>query len=131
MIQHVDQRVNARLKRLQPGIFTFVSAHANFIQKVAAGPGDNGNIERFNERVNRRGAAGGLFSLCAERAGDWPRQSLELYPRTDNGSANMAAVKPMSLNLIRNSNHKASIKAPRKTLAWNDQYLKKAINGKS
>ena len=51
--------------------------------------------------------------------------------RTDNGPANRAAVKPMSLNLIRNINHKASIKAPRKTLAWDEQYLKKAINGKS
>ena len=51
--------------------------------------------------------------------------------RADNGSANRAAIKHMSLNLIRNINHKASIKARRKTLAWDDQYLKKAINGKS
>ena len=51
--------------------------------------------------------------------------------RTDNGPANMAALKPMSLNLIRNINDMASIKARRKTLAWDEQYLKKAINGKS
>ena len=38
--------------------------------------------------------------------------------RTDNGPANMAAVKHMSLNLIRNINDKASIRARRKALAW-------------
>ena len=54
-----------------------------------------------------------------------------MRPRTDNGPANRAAVKHMSLNLSRNINDKASIKARRKTLAWDDQYLKKAINGKS
>ena len=37
--------------------------------------------------------------------------------RTNTGPANMAAVKPMSLNLIRNINNKASIKGRRKTLA--------------
>ena len=37
----------------------------------------------------------------------------------------------MSLNLIQNINDKASIKMRRKMLAWGDQYLKKAINGKS
>ena len=41
--------------------------------------------------------------------------------RTDNGPANRAAVKQMSLNLIRNINDKASIKVRRKTLAWDDQ----------
>ena len=51
--------------------------------------------------------------------------------RTDNGPANMAAVKHMSLNLIQNINDKASIKVRRKTLAWDDQYPEKAINGKS
>ena len=51
--------------------------------------------------------------------------------RTDNGPANRAAVKPMSLNLSRNISDKPSIKAPRKTLAWDEQYLEKAINGKS
>ena len=50
---------------------------------------------------------------------------------TDNGPANRAAIKHMSLNLIRNINDKASIKARRKTLAWDNQYLKKAINKKS
>ena len=51
--------------------------------------------------------------------------------RTDNGPANRVAVKQMSLNLIRNINDKASIKGRRKTLAWDEQYLEKAINGKS
>ena len=55
----------------------------------------------------------------------------QMRPRTDNGPANRAAVKPMSLNLIRSINDKAGIKARRKTLAWDNQYLKKAINGKS
>ena len=55
----------------------------------------------------------------------------QMRPRTDNGPANMASVKPMSLNLIRSINDKAGIKARRKTLAWDNQYLKKAINGKS
>ena len=41
--------------------------------------------------------------------------------RTDNGPANRAAVKQMSLNLSRNINDKASIKGRRKTLAWDDQ----------
>ena len=49
--------------------------------------------------------------------------------RTDNGTANMAAVKHMSLNLIRNINDKASIRARRKALAWDDQYLANAITG--
>ena len=49
--------------------------------------------------------------------------------RTDNGPANMAAVKHMSLNLIRNINDKASIRARRKALAWDDQYLANAITG--
>ena len=39
----------------------------------------------------------------------------------DNGPANRAAVKHMSLNLIRNINDQPSIKARRKTLAWDDQ----------
>ena len=49
--------------------------------------------------------------------------------RTDNGPANMAAVKHMSLNLIRNINDKASIRVRRKTLAWDDRYLANAITG--
>ena len=49
---------------------------------------------------------------------------------TDNGPANMAAVKQMSLNLIRNINDKASIKGQRKTLAWDDQCLEKPITEK-
>ena len=49
--------------------------------------------------------------------------------RTDNGPANMAAVKHMSLNLIRNINEKARIRARRKALAWDDQYPANAITG--
>ena len=49
--------------------------------------------------------------------------------RTENGPANMAAVKHISLNLIRNIDDKASIKVRRKTLAWDDRYLEKAITG--
>ena len=64
-----------------------------------------------------------------------PRQYLAKRPfhgdlmrlGADNGPANMAAVKHMSLNLIRNVNDKASIKARTKTLAWHDQYPEKAI----
>lgn len=47
--------------------------------------------------------------------------------RTDNGPANMATVRHMSLNLIRNINDKASIKVRRKTLGWDDEYLNAAL----
>ena len=49
--------------------------------------------------------------------------------RTANGPANMAAVKHMSLNLIRQIDDKASLKIRRKTLGWDDNYLAAALNG--
>jgi predicted transposase YbfD/YdcC len=48
--------------------------------------------------------------------------------RTDNGPANMAAVRHMSLNLIRAIDDKASLKVRRKTLGWDDDYLHAAIS---
>lgn len=47
--------------------------------------------------------------------------------RTQNGPANMAAVRHMSLNLIRNINDKASLKVRRKTIGWDDDYLLAAL----
>ena len=47
--------------------------------------------------------------------------------RTHNGPANMAAVRHMSLNLIRNINDKASLKVRRKTIGWDDNYLLAAL----
>lgn len=47
--------------------------------------------------------------------------------RTRNGPANMATVKHMSLNLIRQINDKASLKVRRKTIGWDDDYLFAAI----
>lgn len=49
--------------------------------------------------------------------------------RTHNGPANMAAVRHMSLNLIRNISDKASLKVRRKTIAWDDDYLFAALTG--
>ena len=49
--------------------------------------------------------------------------------RTRNGPANMAAVKHMSLNLIRQINDKASLKVRRKTMGWDDDYLFAALTG--
>ena len=49
--------------------------------------------------------------------------------RTEHGPANMAAIRHMSLNLIRRINDKASLKVRRKTLAWDDQYLDQALTG--
>ena len=49
--------------------------------------------------------------------------------RTSNGPANMATVRHMSLNLIRNIDDKASLKVRRKTIGWDDHYLFKAITG--
>ena len=51
--------------------------------------------------------------------------------RTDNGPANMAAVRHMSLNLIRRINDKASLKVRRKTIGWDDNYLANALTGRS
>ena len=39
----------------------------------------------------------------------------------------MAAVRHISLNLIRNINDKASLKVRRKTLGWDDDYLHAAL----
>lgn len=47
--------------------------------------------------------------------------------RTDNGPANMATIRHISLNLIRNINDKASLKVRRKTLGWDDHYLHAAL----
>jgi predicted transposase YbfD/YdcC len=47
--------------------------------------------------------------------------------RSGNGPANMATVRHMSLNLIRNINDKASLKVRRKTIGWDDQYLFAAL----
>lgn len=47
--------------------------------------------------------------------------------RTRNGPANMAAVRHISLNLIRQINDKASIKVRRKTIGWDDDYLFAAL----
>jgi len=47
--------------------------------------------------------------------------------RTENGPANMATVRHISLNIIRTIDDKASIKVRRKTLAWDDEYLHAAL----
>ena len=47
--------------------------------------------------------------------------------RTQNGPANMAAIRHMSLNLIRNIKDKASLKVRRKTIGWDDEYLHAAL----
>jgi predicted transposase YbfD/YdcC len=47
--------------------------------------------------------------------------------RTQNGPANMAAVRHISLNLIRSIDDKASLKVRRKTIAWDDEYLFAAL----
>jgi len=47
--------------------------------------------------------------------------------RSSNGPANMAAVRHMSLNIIRNIDDKASIKVRRKTIGWDDDYLFAAL----
>lgn len=49
--------------------------------------------------------------------------------RTANGPANMAAVRHMSLNIIRAINDKASLKVRRKTIGWDDNYLANALTG--
>ncbi len=51
--------------------------------------------------------------------------------RTANGPANMAAVRHMSLNLIRAIDDKASLKVRRKTAAWDDQYLFDALTARA
>ena len=49
--------------------------------------------------------------------------------RTENGPANMATIRHISLNLIRGINDKASLKVRRNTLGWNDEYLYQALLG--
>lgn len=47
--------------------------------------------------------------------------------RTDHGPANMATIRHAALNLIRAVPDTASLKVRRKTLAWDDDYLRKTI----
>lgn len=47
--------------------------------------------------------------------------------RTENGPANMATIKHAALNLIKGIPDKASLKIKKKTAAWNDDYLFRAI----
>ena len=47
--------------------------------------------------------------------------------RTDSGPANMATVRHAALNLFKAIPDKASMKVRRKTAAWDDDYLLKAI----
>ena len=47
--------------------------------------------------------------------------------RTEHGPANMATVRHLGLNLIRNIKGKTSLKVRRKTMGWNDDYLFNAI----
>lgn len=47
--------------------------------------------------------------------------------RTESGPANMATIRHMSMNLIRQIPDKASLKVKRKTMAWDDEYLFRAL----
>ena len=47
--------------------------------------------------------------------------------RTDSGPANMATVRHTALNLFKDIPDKASLKVRRKTAAWDDEYLRKAV----
>jgi predicted transposase YbfD/YdcC len=47
--------------------------------------------------------------------------------RTENGPANMATIRHAALNLIKEIPDKASLKIRRKTVAWDDDYLFKAL----
>ena len=51
--------------------------------------------------------------------------------RTQNGPQNMALIRHTVLNIIKQIQDKASIKVRRKTAAWDDDYLFKAIKGTS
>ena len=48
--------------------------------------------------------------------------------RTQNGPANMALIRHTALNIIKQIPDKASLKVRRKTAAWDDEYLLKAIS---
>ncbi len=50
--------------------------------------------------------------------------------RTKNGPANIAAIRHMAINIIKNINDKASLKVKRKTIAWDTNYLYKALTQK-
>ena len=47
--------------------------------------------------------------------------------RTQNGPTNMAIIRHTVLNIIKNIPDKASLKVKRKTMAWDDNYLLKAL----
>ena len=47
--------------------------------------------------------------------------------RTENGPANMATIRHAALNLIRAVPDKASLNVKRKTAAWDENYLSKAL----
>jgi predicted transposase YbfD/YdcC len=47
--------------------------------------------------------------------------------RTDHGPKNMATIKHMAINLIRNAAGNDSLKSRRKAAAWNHDYLPKLI----
>lgn len=47
--------------------------------------------------------------------------------RTDSGPANMATIRHAALNLFKAIPDKASMKVRRKTAAWDDDYLLKAV----
>jgi predicted transposase YbfD/YdcC len=51
--------------------------------------------------------------------------------RSDNGPANMATVRHICLNLIRQIPDRASLKVRRKTMAWDDNYLLAALNAQT
>jgi predicted transposase YbfD/YdcC len=44
--------------------------------------------------------------------------------RTEHGPKNMATIKHMAMNLLRNATDKDSLKTRRKAAAWNQDYLK-------
>jgi predicted transposase YbfD/YdcC len=50
--------------------------------------------------------------------------------RSRNGPANMAAVRHMSLNIIHGIDDRASLKVRRKTIAWDDDYLFRALTSR-
>jgi hypothetical protein len=47
--------------------------------------------------------------------------------RTENGPANMATIRHAALNLIKDIPDKASLKIKKKTAAWDDEFLFRAI----
>ena len=51
--------------------------------------------------------------------------------RTENGPANMALVRHTAVNIIKEIPDKASLKVRRKTAAWDDEYLFKAVTNEA